>query len=72
MDENKFSYKEYNVIMQQQMDSQIKPFVERFVLALKEYRKNHDNPTSSVGYARAEYARKMLNKFIDDDTGNPL
>ena len=72
MDENKFSYKEYNILMQKQMDSQIKPFVERFVAALKEYRENHAKADSSAGYARAEYARKMLNKLYDDDTGKPL
>ena len=72
MDENKFSYKEYNILMQKQMDSQIKPFVERFVAALKEYRENHAKADSSAGYARAEYARKMLNKLYDDDTGKPM
>ena len=72
MDESKFSYKEYNILMQKQMDSQIKPFVERFVAALKEYRENHAKADSSAGYARAEYARKMLNKLYDDDTGKPL
>ena len=72
MDESKFSYKEYNILMQKQMDSQIKPVVERFVAALKEYRENHAKADSSAGYARAEYARKMLNKLYDDDTGKPM
>jgi len=65
-----YSFQDYEKLMQQQMDTQIKPFVDRFVSTLEEYRQNLQKPQDSVNYKRANYYRTLLNKLTDDDTGN--
>ena len=64
-----YSIEDYNALMDQQMESQIKPFVDRFQDTLEEYRKNYKKPKSTKNYIRANYMRKLLNKMTDDDTG---
>jgi len=64
-----YSFQDYEKLMQQQMDTQIKPFVERFVSTLNEYRENLKKPQDSVNYKRANYYRTLLNKLTDDDAG---
>jgi hypothetical protein len=51
------------------MDTQIKPFVNRFIATLKEYRENLQKPQDSVNFKRANYYKTLLNKLTDDDTG---
>ena len=64
-----YSYEDYEKLMQQQMDTQIKPFVDRFISTLSEYRENLKKPQDSANYKRADYYRTLLNKLTDDDTG---
>ncbi|HBE15581.1 MAG TPA: hypothetical protein DCY72_04990 [Ruminococcaceae bacterium] len=64
-----YSYEDYEKLMQKQMDTQIKPFVNRFISTLSEYRENLKKSQDSANYKRAEYYRNMLNKLTDDDTG---
>ena len=64
-----YSYEDYEKLMQKQMDTQIKPFVDRFISTLSEYRENLKKPQDSANYKRAEYYRTLLNKLTDDDTG---
>ncbi len=64
-----YSYEDYDKLMQTQMDSQIKPFVSRFVATLNEYRANLKKPQDSANYKRASYFKTLLNKLTDDDTG---
>ena len=64
-----FSIEDYNILMEKTMESDIKPFVDRFIATLEEYRGNYAKPKSSLGHIRADYMRKMLNKLTDDDTG---
>ncbi len=63
------SIEEYEMLMNQQMESQIKPFVDRFIATLQEYRANCNKPKNSKNYKRANHVRKLLNKLTDDDTG---
>ena len=63
-----YSIKDYEVLMETQLKSQIIPFVERFVVTIQEYRDNLNSPYEK-NKARAEYMRSMLNKLKDDDTG---
>ena len=65
-----FSYQEYENLMKTQMDTQIKPFVDRFISTLSEYRENLKKPQDSANYKRADYYRTLLNKLTDDDTGD--
>ena len=65
-----FSYQEYENLMKTQMDTQIKPFVDRFISTLSEYRENLKKPQDSANYKRANYYRTLLNKLTDDDTGD--
>ncbi len=65
-----YSYEDYEKLMQTHLDTQIKPFVDRFIATLKEYRENLQKPQDSANYKRANYYKALLNKLTDDDTGN--
>ena len=64
-----YSIEDYNKLIDQQKDSQIIPFVDRFKETLKEYRANYKMGKKTKNYIRANYMRKLLNKMTDDDTG---
>ena len=66
-----YDVNEYEILMEKQLKSQIKPFVESFVNALAEYRTNYDS-ANAANKARARYIHDVLNKLTDDDTGKPL
>ena len=65
-----YSTEDYNKLMNDYMDGQIKPFVDRFISTLEEYRANYAKPADSLGHKRADYYRKLLNMLTDDDTGD--
>ncbi len=65
-----YSFEDYEKLMQTHLDTQIKPFVDRFIATLKEYRENLQKPQDSANYKRANYYKALLNKLTDDDTGN--
>ncbi len=65
-----YSFEEYEKVMNDHMDTQIKPFVNRFIATLKEYRENLKKPQNSANFKRANYYKTLLNKLTDDDTGN--
>ena len=68
-----YSYQEYEKLMDDHMKTEIKPFVDRFIATLTEYRENLNKPKDSINYKRADYYRTLLNKLTDDDTkGKPL
>ena len=68
-----YSYQEYEKLMDDHMNTEIKPFVQRFIATLTEYRENLNKPKDSMNYKRADYYRGLLNKLTDDDTkGKPL
>ena len=64
-----YSIEDYNILMDKQMNSQIKPFVDSFIATLEEYRANYKKPKSSPSHIRADYMRRLLNRMTDDDTG---
>ena len=64
-----YSFEEYEKVMKTHMDTQIKPFVDRFIATLKEYRENLQKPQDSANFKRANYYKTLLNKLTDDDTG---
>ncbi len=68
--EGGYSFEDYEKLMQTHLDTQIKPFVNRFIATLKEYRENLQKPQDSANYKRANYYKALLNKLTDDDTGN--
>ena len=65
-----YSYQEYAKFMDDHMNIEIKPFVQRFIATLNEYRENLNKPKDSINYQRADYYRGLLNKLTDDDTGS--
>ena len=68
-----YSFEEYEKVMNDHMDTQIKPFVNRFIATLKEYRENLQKPKNSANFKRAYYYNTLLNKLTDDDCdGNAL
>ena len=64
-----YSFQDYEKLMDTHMDTQIKPFVDRFIATLTEYRENLKKPKDSINYKRANYYRMLLNLLTDDDTG---
>ena len=64
-----YSFEDYEKLMQTHLDTQIKPFVDRFIATLKEYRENLQKPQDSANFKRANYYKALLNKLTDDDTG---
>ena len=64
-----YSVEDYNILMNNYLEGQIKPFVDRFIATLGEYRENYKKPKDSLNHIRADYFRQMLNKLTDDDTG---
>ncbi len=66
-----YSVKDYEALMDSHMKSQIIPFVDNFLAAIKEYRRNYRSLNES-NKQRAEYIKSILDKFIDDDTGSGL
>ena len=65
-----YSYEDYENMVQTHMNTQIKPFVDRFITTLNEYRENLKKPQDSANYKRANYYKTLLNKLTDDDTGD--
>jgi hypothetical protein len=66
-----YSVVDYQSLINRYRDSQVRPFIERFMTALQEYRANV--ASESVGNrARADFVRAMLNHIKDDDTGGSL
>ena len=65
-----YSFEDYEKLVNDHMDTQIKPFVDRFIATLTEYRENLKKPQDSANYKRANYYKTLLNKLTDDDTGD--
>ena len=63
-----YSVEDYEALMESQMKEQIIPFVESFLVAVKEYRDNYNSSYSSNKH-RANYIHDALNKLTDDDCG---
>ena len=66
--EGGYSVDDYDLLMKRYMGAQISPFIDRFIVAINEYRENIVSE-DEVNKARAEYIRTALNKFTDDDCG---
>ena len=64
-----YSTEDYDALMEKYIDSQIAPFVESFMAAIREYRENY-NSSNPSNKARAHYIHDALNKFTDDDCNN--
>ena len=64
-----YSVQDYETLMANHLEGEIKPFVERFISALNEYRENYKKPENTLNHIRADFYRQMLNKLTDDDTG---
>ena len=66
-----YSVQEYEALMEKQLLSQIIPFVEKFLTAVKEYRTNYTS-SNAANQQKAQYVHDALNKLTDDDTGKAL
>ena len=62
---------EYTALMNEQMKSQILPFIESFQATINEYRANYAS-ANQANQQRASYIHDILNKMMDDDTGKGL
>ena len=61
---------EYEALYEQYIKAQITPLADKFVTMIEEYRQNLSR--SHPNAVRAQYARDILDKFIDDDTDKGL
>ena len=66
--EGGYDVQEYDLLMKRYMGAQISPFIDKFIVAINEYRENIESE-DDVNRQRAEYIRAALNKFTDDDCG---
>ena len=63
-----YNLDDYEYLMNTQLKSQVIPFVDNFLTAIKEYRENYYSKNKN-NKERAEYSYRMLNKLTDDDCG---
>ena len=63
-----YSFTEYEKLMEQYRDSQIKPLVNRFLVTVNEYRTNY-NSAEGPNKQKAVFMHDVMNLFRDDDTG---
>ena len=63
-----YSVEDYNALLETYIKSQVTPFVDNFLAAIKEYRKNY-NSEFAANKERAQHIHDMLNKLTDDDCG---
>ena len=63
-----YSFSDYDEILRTYRDSQIRPFIDRFMTTVQEYRANaaSDYPSNR---AKADFAKSLLNRIREDDTG---
>ena len=66
-----YSVMDYQALMDRYRDAQVRPFIERFMAAVREYRENAASDIAG-NRARADFVRAMLNRVVDDDTGGRL
>ena len=66
-----YSFADYEVLMNKYRDSRIKPFVDNFIAAVKEYRANY-NSENEANRAKAEYAYTVLSRIYNDDCKNNM
>ncbi|MCR5201578.1 MAG: hypothetical protein K6D02_00600 [Lachnospiraceae bacterium] len=66
----RYSVEEYEAMIKKHMDTKIKPFIKKFIPAIKEYRENYKKSEKSTNYKKANMVRVILNHYKDDDTGD--
>ena len=66
-----FSFTDYTVLMDKYRDSQIRPFVDRFLTTVQEYRANYASENEG-NKAKADFAYSILSHIIEDDSGSSL
>ena len=64
-----YSFSDYEALMDKYRDSQIKPFIDKFIATINEFRENYKSDNEG-NKAKADYAYAILNNFRDDDTGS--
>nr|MCR5202461.1 hypothetical protein [Lachnospiraceae bacterium] len=65
-----YSFSDYEKLLENNMETKIKPFVKEFIATIKEYRENYNKPEKTINHKRANMIRVLLNFFTDDDTGD--
>ena len=63
-----YSFADYQKLIEEHQEQIIKPFIEKFMGTVKEYRENY-NGDNADNKAKATVIHDMLNKITDDDTG---
>ena len=66
-----YSFSDYEQLMDRYRDGQVRPFIERFMATVAEYRANAASE-SPGNRARAAMACALLNRIVEDDTGGRL
>ena len=66
-----YKTQDYESLMDQYILGEIEPFLDNFIAAIKEYRANYSSQ-NSANQTRAKVIHGLLNKYMDDDTGQYL
>ena len=66
--EGSYRVQKYDVLMERYAAAQIRPYTDKLLVAVNEYRYNIRSKNEE-NRRRAEYVRAALNKFTDDDCG---
>ena len=61
-----YKIEDYDSLMEDYLNIQIIPFVDKFMAAVREYRENYHS-SNPANQERAAYIHDVLNKFTDDD-----
>ena len=66
-----YSFADYEALMDKYRDSQIRPFIDKFLATINEYRENYrsDIPGNK---AKADFAYSVLSHIIEDDSGSNM
>ena len=66
-----YSFTDYEVLMNKYRDSQIRPFINKFMAAIKEYRVNYESDIPG-NKAKADFAYSILSHIKEDDSGSNM
>ncbi|MBQ4238880.1 MAG: hypothetical protein II698_06180, partial [Ruminococcus sp.] len=62
-----YSFSDYEALMDKYRDSQIKPFIDKFIATIKEFRANY-NSADGANKDKADFAFTILNRIREDDS----
>ena len=66
-----YSFTDYQALMDKYRDSQVRPFIDKFIATIKEYRENYYSEIPG-NKSKADFAYSVLSQILEDDTGSNM